>query len=84
MLVQVAHRSVHKVECERLEQQMKRADILNDFPFSFTREATVQVINDISDFLGVLINPVKILCSGLREYLNFSRYAKDVKLDALS
>nr|XP_027097641.1 zinc finger MYND domain-containing protein 15-like isoform X7 [Coffea arabica] len=40
---------------------------------SFTREATVQVINDISDFLGALINSVKILCSGLREYLNFSR-----------
>ncbi|KAI3467454.1 hypothetical protein Pfo_024117 [Paulownia fortunei] len=37
---QVSHRSVHKRECERLEQQMKRADILNDFPFTFTQEAT--------------------------------------------
>ncbi|PIN02617.1 hypothetical protein CDL12_24868 [Handroanthus impetiginosus] len=37
---QVSHRSVHKLECERLEQQMKRADSLNDFPFTFTEEAT--------------------------------------------
>ncbi|KAH6770724.1 zinc ion binding protein [Perilla frutescens var. hirtella] len=37
---QVSHRSAHKRECERLEQQMKCADILNDFPFTFTREAT--------------------------------------------
>ncbi|KAL3654143.1 hypothetical protein CASFOL_003824 [Castilleja foliolosa] len=36
---QVSHRSVHRRECERLEQQMKRADLLNDFPFTFTLEA---------------------------------------------
>ncbi|XP_057507945.1 uncharacterized protein LOC130790896 isoform X1 [Actinidia eriantha] len=40
---QVSHWSVHKEECERLEQQMKWADVLNDFPFEFSREATVQV-----------------------------------------
>ncbi|XP_011086468.1 zinc finger MYND domain-containing protein 15 isoform X3 [Sesamum indicum] len=37
---QVSHWSVHRSECKRLEQQMKRADVLNDFPFTFTREAT--------------------------------------------
>ncbi|KAK4429901.1 hypothetical protein Salat_1290800 [Sesamum alatum] len=37
---QVSHWSVHKSECKRLEQQMKRADVLNDFPFTFTQEAT--------------------------------------------
>lgn len=47
--VQVAHRTVHKEECERLEQQMKRADVLYDFPFTFTQEATVQVID--KDFI---------------------------------
>ncbi|KAL0385630.1 UNVERIFIED_CONTAM: hypothetical protein Sradi_2957300 [Sesamum radiatum] len=42
---QVSHWSVHKSECKRLEQQMKRADVLNDFPFTFTREATqIQVL----------------------------------------
>ncbi|KAL3511246.1 hypothetical protein ACH5RR_030647 [Cinchona calisaya] len=40
---QVAHRSVHKEECERLKQQMKHAGVLSDFPFTFTQEATLQV-----------------------------------------
>ncbi|KAL3840996.1 hypothetical protein ACJIZ3_025587 [Penstemon smallii] len=35
---QVSHASVHKRECKRLEQQMKRADSLKDFPFTFTQE----------------------------------------------
>ncbi|KAG6429627.1 hypothetical protein SASPL_107679 [Salvia splendens] len=34
---QVSHRSAHKRECERFEQQMKRANTLNDFPFTFTQ-----------------------------------------------
>ncbi|XP_063936789.1 uncharacterized protein LOC108196101 isoform X2 [Daucus carota subsp. sativus] len=41
---QIAHWSVHKEECERLEEQMKHADELNDFPFTFAREATVEVL----------------------------------------
>ncbi|KAK1365803.1 zinc finger MYND domain-containing protein 15 [Heracleum sosnowskyi] len=41
---QIAHWSVHKEECERLEEQMKQADELNDFPFTFAREATVEVL----------------------------------------
>ncbi|KAL8534007.1 hypothetical protein ACS0TY_010137 [Phlomoides rotata] len=36
---QISHRSVHKRECARLEQQMKRADILNEFPFTFNQES---------------------------------------------
>ncbi|XVF02356.1 hypothetical protein REPUB_Repub04eG0168400 [Reevesia pubescens] len=28
---------------ERLEQQMKRLDLLNDFPFTFTQDATIQI-----------------------------------------
>ncbi|THG12536.1 hypothetical protein TEA_000015 [Camellia sinensis var. sinensis] len=40
---QVSHWTVHKEECERLEQQMKCADVLNEFPFAFSQEATVQV-----------------------------------------
>lgn len=39
----IAHWSQHKQECERLEQQMKNVDVLNDFPFTFTGEATSQV-----------------------------------------
>ncbi|XP_022861435.1 zinc finger MYND domain-containing protein 15 isoform X4 [Olea europaea var. sylvestris] len=35
---QVSHWSVHKKECERLQQQMKRANVLSDFPFQFTQE----------------------------------------------
>ncbi|KAL8121179.1 hypothetical protein AgCh_018075 [Apium graveolens] len=41
---QIAHWSVHKEECERLEEQMKHADELNDFPFIFAGEATVEVL----------------------------------------
>ncbi|KAL7091578.1 hypothetical protein ACP275_12G114000 [Erythranthe tilingii] len=37
---QVSHRTAHKRECERLEQQMKRSGVLNDFPFTFTQTAT--------------------------------------------
>ncbi|KAJ0096116.1 hypothetical protein Patl1_16259 [Pistacia atlantica] len=41
---QLLHWSDHKEECERLEEQMKHVDVLNDFPFAFTEESTVQVI----------------------------------------
>lgn len=40
---QISHWSDHKGECERLEQQMKCVDVLNNFPFTFSEEATVQV-----------------------------------------
>ncbi|OWM76015.1 zinc finger MYND domain-containing protein 15 [Punica granatum] len=40
---QLSHWSVHKEECARLEEQMKQVDVLNDFPFTFSEEATVQV-----------------------------------------
>ncbi|KAL5759693.1 hypothetical protein ACOSQ2_018531 [Xanthoceras sorbifolium] len=40
---QILHWNDHKGECERLEQQMKRVDLLNDLPFTFSEEATVQV-----------------------------------------
>jgi hypothetical protein len=40
---QISHWSYHKEECERLEEQMRRVDLLNDFPFTFTEEATIQV-----------------------------------------
>ncbi|XP_059655977.1 uncharacterized protein LOC132302979 isoform X2 [Cornus florida] len=40
---QIAHWGDHKNECERLEQQMKDAEKLNNFPFTFSGEATVQV-----------------------------------------
>ncbi|KAG6654432.1 zinc finger MYND domain-containing protein 15 [Carya illinoinensis] len=41
---QILHWSDHKEECKRFEQQMKRVDILNDFPFTFSQEATLQVL----------------------------------------
>ncbi|KAK6160119.1 hypothetical protein DH2020_003500 [Rehmannia glutinosa] len=47
---QVSHRSVHKRECERLEQQVKSADMLNDFPFTFTQQ-TNQVVETRCSFL---------------------------------
>ncbi|XP_057948516.1 uncharacterized protein LOC131144125 isoform X2 [Malania oleifera] len=40
---QIAHWSVHKEECERFEQQMEKVDVLNDFPFTFSEEATLRV-----------------------------------------
>ncbi|KAJ8569861.1 hypothetical protein K7X08_006438 [Anisodus acutangulus] len=40
---QVSHGNVHKKECQRLEQQMKHAHAVSDFPFTFSEEATVQV-----------------------------------------
>ncbi|KAB1207824.1 Zinc finger MYND domain-containing protein 15 [Morella rubra] len=40
---QILHWSDHKEECKRLEQQMKRTDVLNDFPFTFSQEATLEV-----------------------------------------
>ncbi|KAF9600984.1 hypothetical protein IFM89_014969 [Coptis chinensis] len=39
---QVSHCNEHKEECERLEQQMRRVDVLHDFPFTFSKEAMVQ------------------------------------------
>ncbi|KAL0304970.1 UNVERIFIED_CONTAM: hypothetical protein Scaly_3001900 [Sesamum calycinum] len=61
---QVSHWSVHKSECKRLEQQMKRADVLNDFPFAFTREATqiqVFLFNKARDSLS---RNVEVLADG--------------------
>ncbi|KAJ8761030.1 hypothetical protein K2173_022068 [Erythroxylum novogranatense] len=40
---QLSHWNDHKLECERLEQQMKRVDLLNDFPFTFAQEATFEI-----------------------------------------
>ncbi|KAL9328117.1 hypothetical protein ACSQ67_003120 [Phaseolus vulgaris] len=40
---QIAHWSRHKHECDRLQQQMKSVEVLNDFPFTFSHEATFQV-----------------------------------------
>ncbi|KAL5720357.1 hypothetical protein ACHQM5_013033 [Ranunculus cassubicifolius] len=40
---QISHWSVHKEECERLGQQMRSADALHDFPFTFSAEATTKI-----------------------------------------
>ncbi|KAJ8637788.1 hypothetical protein MRB53_012055 [Persea americana] len=40
---QISHWNNHKEECSRLEQQMQRADILHDFPFTYSTDATLQV-----------------------------------------
>ncbi|CAN0925694.1 Zinc finger MYND domain-containing protein 15 [Linum grandiflorum] len=40
---QLSHWDYHKQECERLEQQMKFIEFLNDFPFTFSDEATLEV-----------------------------------------
>ncbi|KAB2090935.1 hypothetical protein ERO13_A03G143500v2 [Gossypium hirsutum] len=40
---QISHWKVHREECERLERQMKNLDLLNDFPFTFSQESTVQI-----------------------------------------
>ncbi|CAN8235843.1 unnamed protein product [Cochlearia groenlandica] len=40
---QTLHWSYHKEECERFEEQMRRVDLLNDFTFTFTEEATIQI-----------------------------------------
>ncbi|KAK9113933.1 hypothetical protein Syun_020730 [Stephania yunnanensis] len=41
---QVAHWSYHKEECGRLEKQMMNAHLLHHFPFPFSMEATLQVL----------------------------------------
>ncbi|XP_010043830.2 zinc finger MYND domain-containing protein 15 isoform X3 [Eucalyptus grandis] len=40
---QLSHRSAHKEECARLEQQMKHSDALNAFPFTYCQEATIEI-----------------------------------------
>ncbi|KAL2349352.1 hypothetical protein Fmac_003352 [Flemingia macrophylla] len=40
---QIAHWTRHKHECDRLQQQMKSVQVLNEFPFTFSLEATFQV-----------------------------------------
>ncbi|KAL4348054.1 hypothetical protein GQ457_17G024600 [Hibiscus cannabinus] len=40
---QISHWKEHREECERLEQQMRRLDLLNDFPFTFSIESTHQI-----------------------------------------
>ncbi|XVE91908.1 hypothetical protein REPUB_Repub01dG0051800 [Reevesia pubescens] len=40
---QISHWKEHREECERLKQQMERLDLLNDFPFTFSQEATIQI-----------------------------------------
>ncbi|CAK9137842.1 unnamed protein product [Ilex paraguariensis] len=52
---QISHWSIHKGECERLEQHMKEADVLNDFPFTFSQEATVQVCEKLETRCSFLI-----------------------------
>ncbi|XP_023732215.3 uncharacterized protein LOC111880033 isoform X1 [Lactuca sativa] len=44
---QTSHWRVHKEECGRLKQQMCRVVLLNDFPFTFSREATYQVCGKV-------------------------------------
>ncbi|KAL9246439.1 hypothetical protein vseg_019974 [Gypsophila vaccaria] len=40
---QILHWSDHRKECRRLKEQMKNADIVNEFPFPFCEEATTQI-----------------------------------------
>ncbi|XP_057531312.1 uncharacterized protein LOC130809518 isoform X3 [Amaranthus tricolor] len=40
---QILHWSDHKLQCERLEEQMRHVDILYKFPFTFSEEATLQI-----------------------------------------
>ncbi|XP_062111786.1 uncharacterized protein LOC133823180 isoform X5 [Humulus lupulus] len=40
---QISHWSEHKEECDRLKQHMKHIDSLNEFPFTFSIQATIQV-----------------------------------------
>ncbi|KAK6931141.1 Mitochondrial splicing suppressor 51-like, C-terminal domain [Dillenia turbinata] len=40
---QISHWKDHKKECERLEEQMRRADALHDFPFTYSQDTTLKV-----------------------------------------
>ncbi|XP_076947275.1 uncharacterized protein LOC143619157 [Bidens hawaiensis] len=44
---QISHWSVHKEECGRLKQQISCVKLLNDFPFTFSKEATYQVCEKV-------------------------------------
>ncbi|KAJ0815428.1 putative Zinc finger, MYND-type [Helianthus annuus] len=44
---QISHWNVHKEECGRLKRQMGCVELLNDFPFTFSREATYQVCEKV-------------------------------------
>ncbi|CAM8879808.1 unnamed protein product [Rhodiola kirilowii] len=51
---QLAHSREHREDCERLEQQMKRVDDVNEFPFEFAPEATIQVFEKTETRCSVL------------------------------
>ncbi|GER54855.1 zinc ion binding [Striga asiatica] len=61
---QVSHKSVHRRECERLEQQIKRIDVLNSFPFTFTPEIIQVEVETRCSFL----TGHKIHCLGMWMY----------------
>ncbi|KAK1413776.1 hypothetical protein QVD17_35559 [Tagetes erecta] len=44
---QISHWNVHKEECGRLKRQMCSVETLNDFPFTFSSEATYQVCEKV-------------------------------------
>ncbi|KAI3497724.1 hypothetical protein L1887_33221 [Cichorium endivia] len=44
---QISHWRVHKEECGRLKQQMCCVLLLNDFPFTFSQEATYRVCGKV-------------------------------------
>lgn len=74
--LQILHWSDHKEECKRLEQQMKCVDILNDFPFTFSQEASLQVIisglilcsSDYIDFPNLFVKSARPLKRRLGVY----------------
>lgn len=42
--VKTLHWEYHKEECKRLEEQMRRASFISDFPFAFSDTLALQVI----------------------------------------
>ncbi|KAJ9563907.1 hypothetical protein OSB04_009067 [Centaurea solstitialis] len=53
---QISHWTVHKEECGRLKRQMCGVELLNDFPFTFSREATYQVCEKVETRCSFLDN----------------------------
>ncbi|BBG94136.1 zinc ion-binding protein [Prunus dulcis] len=69
--VPIVHWPAHKEECGRLEQHMKHMDILNEFPFTFTQEATVQGTLS-SAFLFCHLSVITDVSSGLNNSWDLS------------
>lgn len=54
--VKMLHWEYHKEECKRLEEQMRRAPFISEFPFTFSDTLELQVITNLSSWYMIFIS----------------------------